>query len=102
MSNVPRTNATRLFEVRGEEIVDDGLVFGRRLRHGCRAIRVVGGPRRRGRSVLCKQKRKHRQPDGDRHPFFAHFSRRPGLYNRRPPLFENIKQFNKNNNENDQ
>jgi len=88
--DVPRTDATGLFEVRRKEIVDDGLVFDRRLRHGSRAVRFVGGPRRRGRSVLGKQKRKQQQPDGGRHPFFAHFSRRPGLYNCRPLLFENI------------
>jgi len=84
VSDVPWTDATGLFEVRGEEIVDDGLVFGRRLRRDDRAARIVGGPRLGGRSVLGKQKRKQQQPDGGGHPLFAHFPRRPGIYN---PLF---------------
>jgi len=90
VSDVPWTDATGLFEVRGEEIVDDGLVFGRRLRRNDRAVRVVGGPRLRGRSMLGKQKRKQKQPDGGRHPPFTHFPRRPGIYNSRPPLFQNL------------
>lgn len=53
VSDVPRTNAARLFEVRGEEIVDDGLVLiGRgQRRGGGQRGRVVGIPRRRGRAV---------------------------------------------------
>lgn len=87
VSDVPRTDATGLFEVRGEEIVDYGLVFSRRQRRGGKTVRVVGGPRRRGRSVLGEQKRKQQQPDGGRHPFFAHFLRRQGIYHLRVTFF---------------
>lgn len=68
--DVPGTDATRLFEVRGEEIVDNGLVFGQ-------GGRVVGGPRRRSRAVVGEQKRQQQQPDGGggRRPLFAHFHR---------------------------
>jgi len=84
---VPRTDATGLFEVRGEEIVDDGFVFSRRQRRGSRTVGVVGGPRRRGRSVLGEQKRKQQRPDGGRHPFFAHFPRQQGINHFRVTLF---------------
>lgn len=82
--DVPGTDATRLLEVRGEEVVDDGLVFGGRRRRGrgggggCGG-RVVGGPRqRRGGPVSAAQKRQQQQPDGDgrgRRPLFTHFRR---------------------------
>lgn len=77
MSNVPRTNAAWLFEVRGEEIVDDGLVLigsGQRRGGGQRG-RVIGGPRRRGWAVSGEQKSQQPEPDGGRPPF-AHFHRR--------------------------
>lgn len=77
VSDVPRTNAAWLFEVRGEEIVDDGLVLigsGQRRGGGQRG-RVVGGPRRSSRAVSDEQKCQQPQPGGGRPPF-AHFHRR--------------------------
>jgi len=72
MPDVPGADAAWLFEVRGEEIVDNRLVFGGQQRRGGRAGRVVGGPRRCGRSVLGEQKREQQQPDGDDRPDFEH------------------------------
>lgn len=77
MSDVPGTDAARLFEIRREEIVDDGLVFGRQQWRGGRASRIVYGPRRCGPAVSGEQKREQQQPDrrGGGRPFFAHFHR---------------------------
>lgn len=73
--DVPRTNATRLFEIRGEEIIHDGgFVFDGRQRRDDRSSGVVRGPRRRGRSVLYEQNRKQPEPDCGG-PFFTHFRR---------------------------
>lgn len=76
VSDVPGTDAARLFEIRREEIVDDVLVFGGRQRRGGRADRghIVGSPWRRGRAMLSVQEHDQQQPDGSR-TLFPHFHR---------------------------
>lgn len=73
--NVPGTDAARLFEIRGEKVVDNGLVFSGRKRHAA-GRRVIGGPRRCDRAVLAEQKHHHHQPDDRGRTLFAHFYRR--------------------------